>query len=329
MIEIITVKEIAERAGVGVGTASRALTGRGYVASDKQRRVLEIAQEMGYDNPKKRRKYIEKPFQKMIGVVLPDISYPFYASYLKYMEIELDMLGYRTMFCSSLGIAGRVSGMLNLLESGVLDGLVVSTDVTDEDIARMRKLPVVSYEALLGKDIPVIASDHVQGGRIAAELLIKNGCRQVMILGVKLSNETAAQRRLWTCREELERAGVRTSVIEASSDFTSLVSVEEIVRKYMGIYSQADGIFTEDLEALCCVRTAQFNGKSIPQDLKIVGYDGSETALLSTPEVTTIMQNVQEIAHITVNVLMKRINKEAVEGEYLIPVTLRRGGTTL
>lgn len=326
---MVTVKEIAERAGVGVGTASRALTGKGYVAPEKQALVLKIAADLGYDNPKKRRNSIQRPRQKRIGVILPDISFPFYSSYLKFIEVELDTLGYKTMCSSSLGIAGRVSGMLDLLENGELDGLVVSADVTSEDIARMRKLPVVSYEALLGKEIPVVASDHAEGGRLAANLLIESRCSQVMILGIKPSSATAAQRRLWACKERLEEAGIHTVLIESNSDFTSITSIREVIHQYMGIYNRVDGIFTEDVEALCCIREAEEKGKLVPGDIKVVGYDGSETALLSTPEITTIVQNAQEIAHATVNVLMKRIAHEPVEQEYLIPVTLRRGGTTL
>lgn len=326
--QMVTVKEIAREAGVGVGTASRALTGNGYVAPDKQENILRIAKEMGYINTKKPKKRAEKPRQKMIGVILPDISFPFFASYLKYIEVELDTLGYKTLFCSSMGIAGRTSKMLDLLEEGVLDGLVVSMDVTEHDIARMRKLPVVSYEALLGKDIPVIASDHVQGGRLAAEVLIESGCRQVMILGIRPNSKTVAQRRLWTCKEVLEQAHVQAVVIESNSNFTSLSSTREAVAQYMGIYHRADGIFTADLEALCCVRTAIAKGKNVPQDIKIIGYDGSETALLSTPEITTIVQNAQEIARLTIEVLLKQIRREPVESEYLVPVTLRKGGTT-
>lgn len=325
---MITVKEIAEKAGVGVGTASRALTGNGYVDPGKKQRVLEIAEEMGYDNPKKRRKRAGKPCQKLIGVILPDISLPFYASYLKFIEVELDTLGYKTMVCSSLGIAGRVSGMLDLLEAGELAGLVVNLDGTGDDVARMRKLPVVSYEALLGNGIPVVASDHEQGGRLAAQLLIENGCHQVMIFGVRPPTQTVAQRRLWSCKETLEQAGVQAAVIEANCDLTSLVSVKEAIERYMGIYHRADGIFTEDLEALCCVRTAYEKGKSVPRDLKVVGYDGSETALLSMPKITTVVQNAQELAHTTVDVLMKRIARESVEDEYLVPVMLQKGGTT-
>lgn len=164
---------------------------------------------------------------------------------------------------------------------------------------------------------------------MAAELLIENRCSQVMILGIKPSMATVAQRRFWSCKERLEQAGIRTVLIEPISDLSSFSSVKKVVHQYMGIYNQVDGIFTEDVEALCCIREAKTRGKFVPRDIKIVGYDGSEMALISTPEITTIVQNAQEIAHATVDVLLKRICNEPVEREYLTPVTLRKGGTTL
>lgn len=93
-----TVREIAEQAGVGVGTASRALKGSGYVSEGKKQRILAAAERLGYVP---REAAVRRQSGGTVGVVLPDVSLPFYGNYLKYVQLELENAGYRTMICNN------------------------------------------------------------------------------------------------------------------------------------------------------------------------------------------------------------------------------------
>lgn len=320
-----TIRDIAKAAGVSVGTASRAITGNGYVSEENRTLVMQAAENLGY-TPKERKKTSTNT--KTVGVILPDATFPFYGSFLKYAEVELARRGYRTVVCNTLGVQNRVSGMLDLLSTGELDGLILNADVTPEEIARMENLPVVSFERLLGKKIPMVSSDHCQGGRMAAAELLRSGCKKVMLLAARHSNRLFGDSRIEECRRLLESEGVEVIVAEIPGSLLSIRYTKEVIREYLLLYSDVDGIFTDDLMAFCCMMEAQERGIIIPDQLRIVGYDGTEILKIVSPRLTTIVQDIPQLTKSCVDLLMRRIAGEKTEEETIVPVTFMKGGTT-
>lgn len=105
-----TIREIAKKAGVSIGTASRAISGNGYVSEETRIHVLKIADQLGY----KPKEHIRpQNTSRTIGIILPDITFPFYSSFLKYAEVELYRYGYKTLICNTLGIQNRVSDLID------------------------------------------------------------------------------------------------------------------------------------------------------------------------------------------------------------------------
>lgn len=320
----ITVRDIAKEAGVSVGTASRALTGNGYTAPETKKLVLDVAEKLGYV-PVKRKHPKEDP--KSIGVILPDITFPFYASFLKFVEVELSLRGYKTVICSALGVQNRVDTMLKLLENKELSGIIINTDVTKAEAGRMEKLPVVSFERVLGGKIPVVSSDHREGGRLAGRLLSESGCQDVLILTTRHANLVYGDYRVDECGSYLEKQGIKYTIAEYNASLLSYRYIREVVAQYMTMYSHCDGIFTDDVSAYCCLSEAQRRGIAVPDGLKLVGYDGNELIQIGTPQITTIVQDVPVLARSCVEILTKRIAGEEFPQESLIPVTLQMGGT--
>jgi len=321
---VATIRDIAAAAGVSVGTASRALTGNGYTAEATKKLVLETADKLGYA-PVIRRQV--KRNAKMVGVILPDISFPFYASFLKYVEVELERLGYGTMIRNTLGVQDRVGPVLDLADRGELAGIIVNGAVAKAEVARLEKLPAVSFEWLLSPKIPMVASNHHQGGKLAGELLVKAHCRNVLILTVHNSTRLFADYRIDACRIALEKAGARVTVVEVNSSVLSYRYLREVVVQYITLYPELDGIFADDITACCCVSELLKRGTRVPEDVKVLGYDGLELTQLTTPSITTIAQDAPAIAHACVEALMKRMGGEAVPAENLVPVAVQKGGT--
>lgn len=322
-----TIRDVAKKANVGIGTVSRALSGTGYVAADKKETIFAAAAELSYEVPKKS---VPKTFfsEHVIGVIVPDVSMPFYGTFVKYVDIELANLGYKTMIYNSLGIQGRVSDAIDLAEKGILKGLIINADVTDEELKRLEKLPVVSFERLLGKNIPLIASEHKEGGRKAGEILYRNRCMNVLIITAKHLTRVYGDCRIDECRQVLKEKGVKVTVVEYPVSNVTIHIVEQIVKQYMDIYHDVDGIFSEDVVAYACLQNAKRLKIDVPRNLKIVGYDGNDLLKLSQPKVTTIRQDVGQIASTCIAVLRDRIAGNRVEKEYFVPVMVEKGGTT-
>lgn len=320
-----TVREIAEQAGVGVGTASRALKGSGYVSEEKKQRILAAAERLGYVP---REAAVRRQSGGTVGVVLPDVSLPFYGNYLKYVQLELENAGYRTMIFNTLGQRQRVAETFRMLSEKRLNGLIVNADVTEEELALADAGRVVSFERMLGAQIPLVASDHKRGGRLAAKLLITSGCKNVMIIGARHHTPVYADIRIDECRSMLKKWKIPVTGVEIAGEDYGFQSCRELISEYLDRYPWVDGIFTDDVEAYCALSQAKKRGIRVPGDLKIVGYDGNEITRMIEPQVTTIAQNMPMLARISVEVLLKRMDGRETEQRYLIPVQIQKGGTT-
>lgn len=323
-----TIKDVAKAAGVGVGTVSRALSGNGYVDEEKKEYIKKIAREMSYDPTALLKKRNGNNRSNMVGVLLPDSSQPFFGSFLWHVEKALLVKGYRTVIINTGGTAKKVSEAINMVEQHVLDGLIVNSDVTIREIQSLREIPSVSFECEMGKGIPLVASDHVKGGQTAAKILFQCGCKNVAILSVKACTPVYARHRISECKRLLERKNVRVTLVESDGETATFELVENMINEFMNVHDDIDGVFTEDIEAYFCLVQAKKRGLHVPRDFKIVGYDGNTISRFISPQVTTIVQNTRKLAETCVNVLDMRIEGKKVEELYLIPVTLRRGGTT-
>ncbi len=321
-----TIRDVAQEAGVGIGTVSRAINGTGYVAKEKRQKIMVAVEKLGYV-PKERARKAEQARSKLIGIVLPDISLPFYGTFLKYAEIELHNQGYHVVPFDTIGIQGRVGDAISLARQNKLDGLIINSEISADEEKMLREIPVVSFERMLGAGIPIVSSEHKDGGRLAAELFLENRCMNVLIITARHGTGVYGDYRVSECERILEKHGVKVTIAEFNATFVSFRYAQEVVEQYMEIYNRVDGIFSDDVVAYCCLKEAKKRAIPIPRNLKIVGYDGNEITGMVTPNVTTIVQNVPLLARTSVEVLLKKMHGEKVESWYLIPVELKRGGT--
>ncbi|MBS6194790.1 MAG: substrate-binding domain-containing protein [Clostridiales bacterium] len=324
-----TIKDVAKAAGVGTGTVSRALSGNGYVDPEKKKKIIKIAEQLKYDpSTLLKTKNNKKVKSGLIGVVLPNSSQPFFGSFLWHTEKALEMHNYRTVIINVGGTPRKVSDAIDLVDKHMLDGLIINADVTKSDVGRLREIPAVSFECEMGEGIPLVASDHIKGGELAAKLLIRSGCKNVAILSIKATTPVYARHRITECQGVLKKRGVAVTIVEHEGESEEDNVMEEMINEYLNTHSEVDGIFTEDLEAYFCLVQAKKRGILVPRDLKIVGYDGNEITRLVSPQVTTIAQNTKKLAETCVDVLNKKIEGLDTERRYLVPVKIRMGGTT-
>lgn len=316
-----TVRDIAKEAGVSVGTASRALTGNGYVSEQNRALVLKVAEKLGYV-PKE-----APPKSRAVAVVLPDIIFPFMSAFLKYVEFELSGLGYKTFVLNTLSVQGRVEFVIDLLKRGELDGVIINADVTEEQFKALKKYPLISFEKVFDEKAPLAASDHIAGGKLAGETLLSGGCRDVLILTTKHIVPVFADQRIEVCKQYLLERGVRCTVAELDNKFLTFKYAPDVVNEFFSLYPNVDGIFADDVTAYCFAAEAVRRGIKIPERLKILGYDGNDITRLNYPRITTIVQDIPLIAAKCVELLLKRIEGEPVEAQTLIPVRLQKGDT--
>ena len=208
-----------------------------------------------------------------------------------------------------------------MLEANQVDGIISgSHNLGIEDYNRVTA-PIISFDRNLSPDIPVVSSDNYGGGVLAAQTLVKTGAQSIiMITGNDNSNSPTG----------LHHAGFasvlpKAPIINVSSDFSPVRKEMEI--KNILTHQKPDAIFaSDDLTAILVIKIAQELGISVPDELKVIGYDGTYFIENYYPHLTTIKQPMKEIAQLTVDLLLQKIEgKEVATTGYFLPVTLLPG----
>ena len=130
-----TIKDVAEKAGVGIATVSRAMNGTGYVSARSREKIETAIRELHYI-PNERARNLSKKQTGIIGVLIPDFQTPFYASFLRQVEIELYNYGYRTMVCNTVKHSDREAAYVEMLDRNMLDGLITCAWSAEAEVYR-------------------------------------------------------------------------------------------------------------------------------------------------------------------------------------------------
>lgn len=321
-----SIKEVAKLAGVGVGTVSRALNGTGYVAEDTKERILAAARELDY-KPNELARNLFRNRTGIIGIVVPDMENPFFSKLLKHMEIQLYKRGYKAMICNTIEISNREQDFIDMLKQNVMDGIITGAHSLRNDAYLGLNKPVVAMDRDLGPTIPLIHSDHTKGGRLAAELLLEAGCRNVLQFGGAFRVNTPSNNRHMEFIRVMEAGGAAVKTVEMAWNMMEYDYYRRLMAQYMDIYQDVDGVFTTDVGALYCLNMAMRRGIRVPDELHIVGYDGVDMTRLFTPELTTITQDIPALARCCVGTMMDLLDGKKVEMEQIVDVSIQKGGT--
>ncbi|MET3557399.1 LacI family sucrose operon transcriptional repressor [Streptococcus rupicaprae] len=314
--------DVARLAGVSPTTVSRVINKKGYLSEQTIRKVEEAMRELSY-KPNNLARSLQGKSAKLVGLIFPKLSNVFYAELIEHLELELFERGYKTIICNSQNEPEKEKEYLEMLEANQVDGIISSShNLGISDYERV-SAPIISFDRNLSPSIPVVSSDNFKGGQLAAQSLKRSGClNPLMITGNDDSNSPTG----------LRQAGFSTifpdaPIINVSSDFSPVrkeMEIQTILRKH-----QPDGVFTsDDLTAILVKKIARELELQIPDQLKLIGYDGSYFVETYYPQLTTIKQPIVEMAKLMVELLIQRIEgQELREMNYVLPIQLSPGST--
>lgn len=312
--------DVAKLAGVSPTTVSRVINKKGYLSEKTIQKVNDAMRELGY-KPNNLARSLQGKSAKLIGLIFPNIRHVFYAELIDKLEHELFKKGYKTIICNSEHDSEKEREYIEMLEANQVDGIISgSHNLGIEDYNRVTA-PIISFDRNLSPDIPVVSSDNYGGGVLAAQTLVKTGAKDIiMITGNDNSNSPTG----------LRHAGFASilpdaPIINVSSDFSPVRKEMEI--KTILIKQKPDAIFaSDDLTAILIINIAKELGISVPDQLKVIGYDGTYFIENYYPQLTTVKQPLEEIAFLCVELLLQKIDgKKVATTGYFLPVTLLPG----
>ena len=322
-----SIRDVARRAGVGVGTVSRVLNGTGYVSADTKKKIENAIEELEY-KPNELARNLFRNKTGIVGILVPDLDHPFFSCYVRQTEAALYEMGYKTMVGSTIGVSNREREFLDMLDRNMVDGIITGSHTLEGDEYLKRKRTIVSLDRDFGPEIPMIGSDHVAGGEMAAQILIKNKCRKVLnISGV--APDIAANDRHAILETILTEHDVE--IVDVIMEWNKFGHEDywEIAKRAMYKCGGGDGVFGADQPALYYMHLAMEAGKKVPDDLKVVTYDGTDITRLCYPEATCICQNISLLAELSANSVVDLIeNRRPVPHKQIIPVEVHQGQTT-
>lgn len=316
-----TIHDVAQRAGVSGATVSRFFNG-GYVGAPTRAAIEKAVRELGYV-PNSVARALSAKSSRVVGLVVPSITNPFFPELAYAVEEECAKRGFRLVLCNAGGSAEKEKAFIEALAAGFADGIITSTGNCGEAYDRIG-IPVVSVDRELGSGAPHVTSDNYSGGRMAFRCLQRAGRKRLLFLGVP-EESTSQRRRREGFLDEARRAGVEVDILVANdeAEYSTLCDQADRLSRYDGIFAW------NDIAAVGAIRTLHQADKKVPRDVAVIGFDDIHIARLFIPSISTIAQRISEMGRAATELLMRMISGENLVGvNYLLGVELMERETT-
>ncbi|PRX18558.1 LacI family DNA-binding transcriptional regulator [Actinoplanes italicus] len=321
--------EVAKKAGVSEATVSRVLNGRSGVSEATRTSVLTALDVLGYERPTK----LRGERARLVGLVLPELQNPIFPALAEVVTSSLAQRGFTPALCARTigGVpeSDYVEMLLDHQVSGVIfaGGSYALTDASHEHYRRLteRGLPVVLVNAGVDElGFPRVSTDDAVAVEQAYGHLRSLGHERIgMVLGpeghvpsrrkldalLQVTSSTEAEN--WVERSSFSMEGARVAA-------TKLVE-----RGVTGI------ICASDVLALGAIRAARRLGRSVPDDVSVVGFDDSAFMTCTDPPLTTVRQPIETMGQAAVDLLVSQIDEAREFSDELLfePELVVRGST--
>ncbi|HAP9718989.1 TPA: LacI family DNA-binding transcriptional regulator, partial [Enterococcus faecium] len=287
-------EDVAKRANVSKTTVSRVLNNRGYLSQKTIDNVYKAIEELNYQPNVVARQLFQKK-TNIVGLLFPTVANPFFSELVEALEKKLYEIGYKVLIGNSMNNKEKETNYLNQLLSDQVDGLIVGTHNQGIQEYKYQNLPIVAIDRVMNEDIPVVESDNYNGGKLATKLLIAQGAKNIIHTNGPIDLQTPANRRRLAYEDTMKAYQLIPRTV--TLDFNiSYVKKKQIFFQMFEDYPKIDGIFaSNDIDAALILQVAKEKGLNVPADLLVVGYDGTLMTRSILPDLTTVIQPINDI----------------------------------
>lgn len=325
----VTIKTIAKKLGVSYATVSRALNDHPDVNDDTKQKVVEKANEMGYQPNAIARGLVNKE-TKTIGLVIPDITNPFFPQVARGVEEAAATAGYNIFLCNSNWNKDREEHYVNALLQKQVDGLIITP--SSEDLDHLKKLLKSKIKAVfISSFIPMenytsVIVDNVLGTEKAVDHLIEKGYKKIAFIGAG-EERFANKERLKGYKKALAKHNIelRDEFITSVKRAYDQESGYELMKKVLSRSDKSklpDSIICyNDLLALGTIQAIKEAELRVPEDIAVIGFDDISFSSLSEIKLTTVAQPKYEMGKIALETLVEKIKNNS-EKEFKSQIVL-------
>ncbi|KAF1304352.1 LacI family DNA-binding transcriptional regulator [Enterococcus saccharolyticus] len=307
----LTIRQIAEMAGVSVTTVSQILNNKGSRFSDATRKkVWDIVNEHQY-KPDFFASNLITRHSKTIGMIVPDVTDFFFSKIVEGAEAYMNPLGYMLILCNSHQTLEKETQLLRQLAHRSVDGIILATpNQLPEEYSlksdRYKKMPLILVDRGINqREAGRLIVKEYEGAYQAVSYLIKKGHRDIGMLK-ESTGYYQLEERYNGYRHALKDAGIpfrRQWVVPGPLTIEGgYNAAKELVRK--GVTAIFCG---NDAMAMGCYQAIYEQGKKIPEDISVVGFDGLKLSQYTTPPLTTVEQPTFDIGFTAAKFLVDAI----------------------
>jgi LacI family transcriptional regulator len=318
------IREVARLAGVSLGTVSRVINGNPTVAPDIRQRVQAAIDKLGF-RPNRVARSLRSQQSHTFGLVIPDVTNPFFAELVKSLDQSAGEFGYNIILGNAEESPTVEKRYIQMLADRQVDGLLVVPSVGTRTIKVDRDVKVVLIDRALPKH-HVVLSDHRGGAKQAVTHLIGLGHRRIACIAGP-QNLTVAVERWAGYRETMSRSGASATLLKSSwTEFANFdySSAYDAARRLLARNPRPTALFaSSDQQAIGALRAAADLGLSVPQDLSVVGFDDIPLSDLVSPRLTTVRQAVTDLSRVAIDTLIRLRKGESVSALQRIATEMR------
>lgn len=306
----LTIKDVAEKAGVSYATVSRALNDHEEVNEDTKKRILKLAKEMGYQ-PNAIAQGLVKRKTETIGLMIPDITNPFFPEVARGVEEAANEAGYTVFLLNSNWDQERELNNLDVLLQKQIDGLIISPssenrkylkNIVEKDLKIIFIGRTIRYQGSTS-----IIIDNVHGAWMAVQHLIDDGHKKIAFLGgdeeLSISQERLKgyKNALKDYDIQVDKELIRTGNLKRKSGYLMMQELIKEERDFTAVFAE------NDLLALGAIQAIEESGRSIPSDISVMGFDDIDFASLPEIQLSTVSQPKYEMGKMVFETLLGQI----------------------
>lgn len=304
-----TIIDVAKLAGVSRSTVSRVLNNSPRVDQETRIKVFNAIEQLNYE-PNLAARNLRRQETKLIAVLVPDISNPFFSRLVEGMEETALKNGYKIILCITGGNSERELQYIRLIEKKQVDGIILTAlrNSFETIMPYLEFGPIVfANEYLDGDALPSVAIDNVASSKMVIEHFFELGHRRIAFINgpehiiICRDRKNGYVQALETCGLPVDHELMKEGDYTTEGGFRCAEELLQLKPRPTAIFA------ANDTMAVGVIKAIQKNGLSVPEDIAVAGFDNNPYSTLVEPNLTTVDQPTNEMGAEAAQLLLKCI----------------------
>lgn len=325
----ITLKQIAKELDVSISTVSKALRNSLEISQDTRDKVQAFAKLYNY-RPDNIALSLKNKKTKNIGVIIPEIVHHFFSKVINGIELVANKRGYNVIIGLSNESFDREVINMEMLANGSIDGFILSIakeTLSLQDYHHFKEtisqgMPIVMFDRVIDEiECDKVIVNDLNGAKLAVNKLVSNGCKNIAIVSTK-DYVSVGKLRTQGYLDALQENNIKLNpnfILKVDDKFATddyLKVLESEIYQLLNDNKEIDGVMAvNEIYALTVIKVARKLGKSIPDDIQVIGFTDGVLSKHAFPSLTTVSQHGQTIGEKAAELLIDKLENENEEVE--------------